>query len=148
MSHLRTQIRDAVANAITGLPLTGPNVFKRRSNPINPKELPALSVYTPSDVFDSDFAAMDCVNARTLTINIIGNVEGVDESVLDQLELEVNRALIADFETGLLSGLTDFIVNASTSITFDGEAGKEVGEILMEYEISYRTDRKDLDIET
>jgi hypothetical protein len=47
--HVRAQIADAVIAALTGLPITGANVFKGRTRPLAKGHPPSLLVYVRSE---------------------------------------------------------------------------------------------------
>ena len=49
MPHIRKQIRDAIATAVTGLTTTGSRVHKSRVNDLAASELPLLAIYTTSE---------------------------------------------------------------------------------------------------
>jgi len=68
MSHVRQQIREAVATRLTGLTTTGVNVFASRVYSLADEKLPALAVYTRSE--SSDAANLACDLNRQLSIVI------------------------------------------------------------------------------
>lgn len=49
MAHARQQIRDLVVTTLTGLTLTGSNVYAGQQRPTHASELPGLWVWTSSD---------------------------------------------------------------------------------------------------
>ena len=52
MAHIRQSIRDNAVTAVTGLSITGSNVFRSRGYPLGTNKLPALCVYTDSEVVE------------------------------------------------------------------------------------------------
>ena len=52
MVHVRRSIRDNVVTAVIGLSTTGSNVFRSRVYPLGTNKLPALCVYTDSEVVE------------------------------------------------------------------------------------------------
>ena len=52
MAHIRQSIRDNAVTAVTGLSTTGSNVFRSRVYPLGTNKLPALCVYTDSEVVE------------------------------------------------------------------------------------------------
>ena len=52
MAHVRQSIRDNAVTAVTGLSTTGSNVFRSRVYPLGTNKLPALCVYTDSEVVE------------------------------------------------------------------------------------------------
>ena len=49
MAHVRTQIRDAVVTALTGLSQTGDNVFASHKFPMSNNRLPGICIYTGNE---------------------------------------------------------------------------------------------------
>ena len=52
MAHVRQSIRDNAVTAVTGLSTTGSYVFRSRVYPLGTNKLPALCVYTDSEVVE------------------------------------------------------------------------------------------------
>ena len=77
MAHVRQSIRDNVVTAVTGLSTTGSNVFRSRVYPLGTNKLPALCVYTDSEVVE--YNRLDRVRDvdRTVDIVIEAYVKGV-----------------------------------------------------------------------
>lgn len=96
--HLRTQIRDAVVTAVTGLATTGANVFAARpgTRPVQTSELPALLVY--SNDTDSEPSSGQRGSRRfehvaeLLVLGLAAGTGDVDRT-LDTIEKEVRAAL-------------------------------------------------------
>lgn len=49
MSHVRQQLRESVASAVTGLALTGSRVFQSRVYPVQTTDLPCLVISTDGE---------------------------------------------------------------------------------------------------
>ena len=80
MSHPRTQIRAAVVALLTGLPITGSNVFASRVRPFHDSELPALNVLTAFAISDLVVLAIgeSPIGAlRSLVVGSLGSAEGL-----------------------------------------------------------------------
>ena len=54
MAHVMQPIRDNAMTAMTSLSTTGSNVFRSRVYPLGTNKLPALCVYTDSEVVETD----------------------------------------------------------------------------------------------
>ena len=52
MAHIRQSIRDNAVTAVTGLSITDSNVFSSRGYLLGANKLPALRVYTDSEVVE------------------------------------------------------------------------------------------------
>jgi hypothetical protein len=139
--HARTQIRRAVAKMLTNLPTTQERVFEGYPWEINPEELPALEILSPSERIDEDFSSSTGgVNqlGRRVTLIIVGYTTGDDiEDRLDQIALEVERAIGADRTLG------GTVIDSEITATEFAVAVDEVrvGQVQLTYEAIYRTTR-------
>jgi hypothetical protein len=97
-NHIRTQIRDRVATACTGLSTTGTNVFKARARRLGDAKLPALVIYTESEQIPGDLTSGN-IGSRTFTRVIDLVVEGYAkdtanvDTTLDTIAKEVETAV-------------------------------------------------------
>ncbi|MDH5528386.1 MAG: hypothetical protein OEY97_13930, partial [Nitrospirota bacterium] len=97
MPHVRTQIRIAVATALTGLPTTGPNVHPSRVWPLQEADLPALLVHAVSDPVDEEQHTLGRPRKLTRDLSLVvearaAGTAGLDDT-LDTIESEVIAAL-------------------------------------------------------
>jgi hypothetical protein len=137
--HVRQQLRAAVAQLLVGLPLTQSRVFPGRAHPVSVDEIPCFCLATPNETSEVDAIGDDPPLARTVQMAIIGYAEGTDiEDVLDQLALDAETAIAADTTLGGLALGCDL---TATAKRVDGEAKKRAGEIVLTYQILYRTPR-------
>jgi hypothetical protein len=99
MSHARTQVRDAVAAAVTGLATTGANVHVDRAFNLQKADLPALRVYVTGEIQSTSAMRQSFGPAlrRECTVVVQIYVKGADPSdQIDQILSEVETALAAD----------------------------------------------------
>jgi hypothetical protein len=98
MSHVRKQIRDAYATALTGLTTTGANVFKGRYYQLQNAKLPALLIYTSSEAAEINVMGSSRGSDRLISVTVEGYAKssGVVEDTLDQIAVEVEEAIAAD----------------------------------------------------
>ena len=68
--HVRQQIRDAAAVALTGLTTTGARVYASRVYPMQDANLPGLRIFTPSETSQSIEMGTSRLRERTLTLVI------------------------------------------------------------------------------
>ena len=122
MAHIRTQIRNNIVTALTGLTTTGSNIFNHRVYTLGGEKLPAICVYTNSE--ESVYASITIPRAVSATLNI--NVEayvkatsGYDDTI-DAICLEVSNALSADVTRSGLAKDTR-IIGVQTELSDDGE---------------------------
>lgn len=136
MAHLRSQIRAAVVTRVTSLATTGANVFDARVYPLHDAELPALCVYTRSDVPDYEAGALAQTPTHELELHIEGYVKGDSEATADLIAEEVETALYGSDNTfgGLIHGLEI----GETELRVDGEGDELITIVDMTYTVFYR----------
>ena len=139
-NHLRRQIRESVATAVTGLATTGANVFQSRIYPTQASELPALLIHTRSE--DSQPLTIHGPKAleRTLQLAIVAVAKSVADldDVLDGICKEVEVA-VENWSVAGLGGIAASIYLVSTEVEMTGEGEKPAGIATMTYELSYFT---------
>lgn len=144
MSHVRTQIRDRVATLVTGLPLTGANVYKMRRYALDDSKLPAICVYTTDES-----SSLITVGSRTLrrVINAIVEIYAKGSSVtvsdtIDGICISVEEAIAADFA---LNGLAKscILTSTETDVNIEGENG--IGTARLVYAVEYVTSIGDVE---
>ncbi|MFQ5510158.1 MAG: hypothetical protein ACE5FN_12620 [Leptospirillia bacterium] len=138
MPHVRTQIRNAVAVALTGLATTGPRVHPSRLWPLQQTDLPALLVYTTSDQADYERSTIGRPRLLWRDLELVvearaSGAAGLDDT-LDRIEAEVTAALNLDPTLGGLSKDIDF---AGAEIDLD-QAETPVGTNRMTFRVAYR----------
>lgn len=138
MPHVRTQIRNAVATALTGVATTGARVFPSRVWPLEETDLPALLVYAVSDPVDEEQLTIGRPRKLTRELALMvdaraaGSV-GLDDT-LDQIEAEVIAALALD---PTLGGIAKDVLFTGAEIDFD-TAEAPVGANKMTFRVTYR----------
>lgn len=94
MSHVRTQIRDALVTRLTGLATTGSAVFGQRTLPLTAVP-PFIKVWLGDDSGELLNATDDRIEQRTadLVIEAYAKDSGDMEDILDQISLEVQQQI-------------------------------------------------------
>lgn len=136
MSHVRTQLVEAVADVLDGLNTTGSNVFVGQVYAVGVEQMPCLCISTSSE--EVDWADQN-TQRRAVSLVIDGRVRaeyGADE-LLDDIAAEVETALLAD---QFLGGLTQGIDLISTEKEFSAEAEGETGSVSMTYTVYILTE--------
>src|SRR5574343_368226 len=137
MSHVRTQIRDAFVARLTGLAMTGANVFGQRTRP-NTDALPYLKVWIGDDSGELLNATDDRTEQRTaeLVIEACAKDGGDMEDILDQIALEVQTqiATTADLSFG---GLVKLLGAPRIEPDVDDSLEKPCGVNRITYPITY-----------
>jgi len=140
VTHVRKQLRDAVASVVTGLTSTGARVHKSRVLPLDRIELPALCVFARQDSPDYDNGAMGTTVVRVLEVHVQGYARRLDgpqlEDSLDAMAAEVETALFADTSLG---GLAHGVRLGPQVLEVDGDGDQDLGVIDMVFEVIYRT---------
>lgn len=135
MSHPRTQIRAAVVALLTGLPITGANVFASRVRPFHDSELPALNVLTGGsneqqlNLAGSGASQLDL----TLTVEIrVKQADGVDDAI-DDIAEEVELAMQTAPASTWLGG---FVESVASEPEFDEETNLPTGICRLAFSIT------------
>ena len=138
-NHVRRQIREAVATAITGLATTGTRVFQSRVYLAQVSELPCLLVYTRSERSAPTTIHDPRMIERTLQIEVVALAKATADldDTLDGICKEVETAL-ANPVAGLLS-LARPITLIGSEFELEGIQEKPAGRATLTYELSYFT---------
>lgn len=131
-NHVRRQLREAVATALTGLATTGSNVHPYRANPLQLTELPALVIGTPSEEAASVTVHANGPIERRVSLIVRGYASGVADldDALDQIAKEVESVLAA----GVVIGARTIALEYTGCEVPDPEPGeKVVGLIELRY---------------
>lgn len=126
--HVRTQLRDAVAAALTGLTTTAANVFASRVYPVQDDALPCLLVYTDVDevVERTAHAPASTTIAVDVMVRGLAKVNTDLDDTLDTILKEVQTALASGVT---ISGKTIHVVYQGSEPTLSGEGEKPTGQI-------------------
>lgn len=136
--HVRKQIRNNAREALLGLATTGSRVYASRVYPLGKSKLPGICLYTPSE--DSGREDSPTETMRDVVLNVTGIVRISEnlEDELDDIALEVEKALD---ELGDMDGLCKIyhgIQNSIATLSAE-EADQPHGAIAMEFLYTYRT---------
>lgn len=134
MSHVRAQIRDALATLLTGLTTTGSRVFKSRERALSASELPALLIHIDDEQIEHASIGRPRLQNR-LAQGVVRVVSGVDG------DTEIDAA-IEEIETALVAGIDSVAHDArlvAISVERDAEASPPVTTATLVIEVEYRT---------
>lgn len=138
MTHVRKQIRDAIAAKLIGLPNIGTNVFTNRTKKITNNILPCLIIETAKENSEAASVGTPRLVKRVLLVNIrvlTKATEDIDD-VLDAICLDVEKQLALSPDLG---GLTKDLKLESTDFSFDSENETTYGEAAMLWSADYQT---------
>lgn len=143
MAHVRKQLRDAVASAVSGLTTTSTRVYKGRVVPLVAAELPSLSVFTASDtpvyeaVPGSSMGAPKVV--RDLEVRIVGAATATTEAgVLDTLDLIAEQVETAIYLNPTYTGKALRTELGPQEIETNPEGDAVHGTVTMVFHVFYR----------
>lgn len=127
-NHVRQQLREAVATAVTGLSTTGSRVYQSRIYPVTDTNLPCLLVTSDGDKAEAITVHSPYQQERATTIRIEGVAKAVSniDDTLDTISKEVETA-IANASTAIVKGL--FYQGAQ--IDYDGSGEQPIGKVTM-----------------
>lgn len=135
-NHIRRQLREAVANAVTGLPTAGIKVFQSRAYPLQVSDLPCLVVTADGDSIEQETIHRPYIQARQVQLRIEGYAVGtVDlddtlDGICKEVEVAVDNATLA---------MVDDIGFAGTQLDTSVVGQQPVGKLTMIYRITVRT---------
>lgn len=139
-NHMRQQIREAVAAAVTGLTTTSTRVYENRLNVLPESSLPALVVMTDSEqIMYGAAGGLSRRQHRDLTVRIrcIAKAASNVDDTLDTMAKEVEVAIAA---AGTFSGKVGGGLQLQRiDIELNGDADKSVGIAEMEFSGTYYT---------
>lgn len=148
MSHVRTQIRAALAALLTGLATTGQNVYTRRLRPVRDDQLPCLLVYTGDEgKVDTLSIGFQPEMLREIEVTVEAVVKTVHDDgstdlddTFDQIHLEVDAAINASTASFTLGGLLrSGLVPAEPALEIDTDAAETaVGILRMHFRAAYQ----------
>ena len=145
-NHLRRQIREAVATAVTGLTTTSTRVFQSRVYPLEAGDLPCLLIRTQSETVSAQEISTPRALERYLTVELVAVAKGVADvdDTLDQICKEVEIALA--MPCAALAGLAKGIDLTNVEIELEGSAEQPVGKATLRYQVLYFTEENAPDV--
>jgi len=138
--HVRAQLRDAVAAALTGLSTSGDNVFASRVYPLRDSELPGLRVYTTTEELGEPGTIHPPTildrRIEVLVEAVARKSAGMDDE-LDQMAKEIEVAL----GTGVTVGATpvDLAYTGCTIELIGQDTPKPLGVARLTFEAAINT---------
>lgn len=136
-NHVRQQIREAIATAVTGLTTTGSNVFQSRIYPLQSAELPALRVFTNSETVAIGSMGASRIVERVLEVVIEAVVKATTDfdDTVDGIVKQVEIALAS----AQGAGGAKYVQLVKIEIEMDGEGDQPVAMARMSFEVPYNT---------
>jgi hypothetical protein len=137
MSHVRTQIRNAVVALVTGLTTSSDRVYASRVHPLPGDKLPALRVFVDEESIARETIHDPAMLSRLVTIRIdcvASLASGLDDE-LDQMALEVEDAISADSTLGGI--LNGGLIPSGIEVDRSADSEAPIGRLTLSYEAQY-----------
>jgi len=144
MAHVRKQIRDRMASTIsTGATLVSSRVYTTRVYPLTDANLPAITVYTGSEVSSRlNMGLNDLNRSLTVDVDIYVRATSTFDDDVDAIAVQIEEAIAGDFT---VNGLAKEAVLTGTEIQFSGDAEQPVGVAKLTYSVRYVTALNDVE---
>ena len=144
MAHVRKQIRDRMASTIsTGVTLVSSRVYTTRVYPLTDANLPAITVYTGSEVSSRlNMGLNDLNRSLTVDVDIYVRATSTFDDDVDAIAVQVEEAIAGDFT---VNGLAKEAVLTGTDIQFSGDAEQPIGIAKLTYSVRYITALNDVE---
>jgi hypothetical protein len=144
MAHVRKLIRDNIKTVLTGLTTTGSNVFQTRLFPIEEGNMPALCIYTKTEVTDYSSMTPPRTQYRTLEIAVEAYVKGTSllDNSIDTIAVEVEEALATDLTRG--GNAKDTLITG-VEIDYSPDGEQSVGIARFTVQVVYVTLENDIE---
>lgn len=143
--HVRQQIREQIGTTLTGLTTTGSNVYQSRVYPLEASNLPALVIYTKSEISEPVVIGSNRTSVRdlSLAVEIYAKLTSTFDDKIDTISKEVEAAIAADVT---VNSLAKDIYLDSTEIEYNGEGEQPVGFATLTFIVNYYVQEQNPDI--
>lgn len=136
-NHLRRQIREAAAAALTGLATSGNNVFQSRTHELQDAQLPGLRIYTNDEAIQLAELGLSRIYSLERDLDLVVEACAKESADLDdKLDL-----MIKEIETAIAAnqgiGGAKWVQLKSINVEMEGEAEKQVGVARMTFQVRY-----------
>lgn len=141
MAHVRTQIRNAV-KAILDVAMPDHRVFEGRRYSINASQLPVVDMRFGNE--NSDYGTMGNVLDREASL-YIRVTRAAAEDEIDDL-IDDDAVVIEEALSGSkLGGIVKYTALKQTNFTDNAEGDKPLAELVLRFDIGYRTAHDDVE---
>lgn len=136
-NHVRQQLREALATAVTGLTTAGARVYQSRLHVLQAANLPCLLVNTDDEQVDALSIHAPALLERQLTASIrcVAKSASDLDDTLDTMAKEVESVL----GNTTLSGLAKTVTPTGIAVEMSDDLEKPVGVLTLTYQITYHT---------
>jgi len=138
MAHQRKLIRDAIVlRLLQAGTLAERRVFGSRAAPLQPKELPALLVYTKSEQVEiSNVAPQEFKRTLTVSLELVAQSDREEtlDDLLDEFAFQVEKSIFSD---QYFDDLVSECVLGDTDIEILSDGEKPIGAVKINLLITY-----------
>lgn len=144
MAHVRKQIRDRIASQLTSnVSLVSSRVYTSRVYPLTEANLPAITVYTGSEISSRlNMGVGDLNRSLTVDVDLYVRATATFDDDVDAIAVQVEEAIASDFT---VNGLAKEAVLTGTDIQFSGDAEQPVGVAKLTFTVRYVTALTDVE---
>lgn len=144
MAHVRKQIRDRIASTLTSsVSLVSSRVYTSRVYPLTEAKLPAITVYSGSEVSSRlNMGVSDLNRSLSAEVDIYVRATGTFDDDVDAIAVQIEEAIAGDFT---VNGLAKEAVLTGTEIQFSGDAEQPIGIAKLTYSVRYVTALNDVE---
>jgi len=137
-NHLRQQIREALAQVVTGLATSGSHVYQSRVVQLEANELPALKVLTGDEAVTIVDIGSNPLQERNLTVTVTAVAKAAN-NLDDMLDTMIKEVEVAVASSNTLGGLVKDVVLTGTGVDMNAEAELPTGQALITFNANYYT---------
>jgi hypothetical protein len=144
VAHVRKSIRDRIVSVLTSnVTLVRTRVYGTRVYPLNEDELPAITVYSGSEVSSRlNMGLNDLNRSLSVEVDIYVRATGTFDDDVDAIAVQVEEAIAGDFT---VNGLAKEAVLTGTDIQFSGDAEQPIGVAKLTFTVRYVTALNDVE---
>jgi hypothetical protein len=144
VAHVRKSIRDRIVSVLTSnVTLVRTRVYGTRVYPLNEAELPAITVYSGSEVSNRlNMGLNDLNRSLSVEVDIYIRATGTFDDDVDAIAVQVEEAIAGDFT---VNGLAKEAVLTGTDIQFSGDAEQPIGVAKPTFTVRYVTALTDVE---
>jgi|TARA_S200002703_G_C3759550_1_gene233789 hypothetical protein len=143
MAHYRQQIRERIVTTLTGLPVTGSNVFDSRVYTIEESKLPCLCVYTTSETSSPITMNPPRTVEKLLEVKVEIYCKSTQYATdLEEIAKNVKEAMYGD---RLINNLAKDSYLTGEEINYNGEGDANVSTATLTFEVHYHHEEGVLD---
>ena len=140
MTHVRQQIREAAATALSGNTDAGTNVFDSLTYPSDVSAIPLVHVHIEEE--ESEFLNTSLHMQRSASMVVTAVQKGTEstlDNALDRLAVQIEGVLGGN----TLSDLSKWTQLVATGVERSGDANEPIGEISLTFQVIYHTAAND-----